>query len=159
MHPYKYEEFVKICNSKSQRFGTTRRYDNSKTFVKKPQTTLERWRSGIELIVTQQILDKYVIQFIIEEMQSISIVDKPCFKNLVALGLPENVNVMCVKTLRNHIEKAGQSVKEELIQKLSNTQFIATTADCWTRGKKLFRNNRTLDKFNYTCKRKCYIGM
>lgn len=47
---------------------------------------------------------------------------------------------MCAKTLRSRIEKAGQLMKEDLIQKFSNIQIqcIATTADCWTRGKKSY---------------------
>lgn len=43
---------------------------------------------------------------------------------------------MCAKTLRSCLEKAGHSMKQELIKKFSNIQFIATTADCWIQGKK-----------------------
>lgn len=71
-------------------------------------------------------------------MQPTSIVDKPSFQNVVFLGLPKNVSVMCAKFLWSRIEKAGQSMQEELIKKLSGIQFIATIADCWTRGKKSY---------------------
>jgi hypothetical protein len=50
-----------------------------------------------------------------------------------------------VQKLSSRIEKAGQSMQEELIKKLSSIQFIATTTDYWTRGKELFRNNWKLD--------------
>lgn len=118
-----------------KRSGSTSGSDLSEICLKK-QLTLDGWGSKKDFIVTQQVLDKYVLQFVIEEMQPISIVDKPSFKNLVSLGLPKNISVMCAKTLRSRIEKAGQSMKEELIKKLSGIQFIATTADCWTRGRK-----------------------
>lgn len=90
-------------------------------------------------IVFQQTVDKHILQFVIEEMQPTSIVDKPSFQNVVFLGLPKNVSVMCAKFLWSRIEKAGgQSMQEELIKKLSGIQFIATIADCWTRGKKSY---------------------
>lgn len=135
MHYYKYDEFIKNCNSKLQ---SKRSGDNTSEVGVKKQITLDTWGSRKELIVTQQTLDKHILQFVIEEMQPISIVDKSSFKNLVSLGLPKNVNVMCGKTLRSRIEKAGQSMNEELTKKLSGIQFIATTADCWTRGKKSY---------------------
>lgn len=136
MHYYKYDKFIEVCNSKLQlkRSSSTSEGNTSE----KKQITLDSWGSRKDFIITQQILDKHILQFVIEEMQPISIVDKPSFKNLVSLGLPKNVSVMCAKTLKSRIEKAGQSMKEELIKKLSAIQFIATTADCWTRGKKSY---------------------
>lgn len=127
MHYYKYDEFIKDCNSKLQ---SKRSGDYTSEVGVKKQITLDTWGSRKEFIVTQQTLDKHILQFVIEEMQPISIVDKSSFKNLVSLGLPKNVNVMCAKTLRNRIEKAGQSMNEELTKNLSGIQFIATTADC-----------------------------
>lgn len=116
--------------------GSASRDNTSEIGVKK-QITLDTWGSWKDFIVTQQTLDKHILQFFIEGMRSISIVNKPSFQNLVSLGLPKSINVMWAKTLRSHIEKACQSM-QELIKKLSGIQFIATTANCWTRGKKSY---------------------
>lgn len=92
MHSYKYGEFIKDCKQKSQlkRSGS----DKSENCVKR-QITLERWGQKEQLFVSQQTLDKCVIQFVIEEMQPLSIADKPSFRNLVSLGLPSKISHVC----------------------------------------------------------------
>ncbi|XP_061450628.1 uncharacterized protein LOC133369371 [Rhineura floridana] len=74
--------------------------------LKQQQTTLERWGSGREP-VTQSNLDRRIIDFIVEETLPLQTVDKPSFINLVRIGLPKDLTIICAKTLRDRIEKSA----------------------------------------------------
>jgi len=105
------------------------------------QSTLECYSSGkgIEHTkVSQKSLDKLLLEFVISETQPLSIVDKPAFVNLVKLGLPNELKVMCRKTMKLRIDNAYSTMVDNLIAKLSNVEHVATTADCWTKGKRSY---------------------
>ncbi|XP_061486580.1 uncharacterized protein LOC133386827 [Rhineura floridana] len=105
--------------------------------LKQQQTTLERWGSGREP-VTQSNLDRRIIDFIVEETLPLQTVDKPSFINLVRIGLPKDLTIICAKTLRDRIEKRACHMRETLANRMGAVAYIATTADCWTNGKKSY---------------------
>nr|XP_020633791.1 uncharacterized protein LOC110070446 [Pogona vitticeps] len=101
------------------------------------QAVLERWGSGKEAI-TQKILDRKIMDFIVEETLPLETVDRPSFVGLVRLGLPKCLTIMCSETLRDSIEKRSFSMRERLVKRMGPVAYIATTADCWTDGRKSF---------------------
>lgn len=99
---------------------------------------LDRWGSGRSTI-TQDALNKAILRFIIEDIQPLCIVDSPAFVNLIRIGLPPNIRIMCRKTLREKIHETYLKMKTALEKKLSEIELVATTADLWSKAKKLIR--------------------
>lgn len=66
------------------------------------QSTLHRIGTGNE-IITQKQLDSAIITFVVQDTQPINIVDKPVFLNLIRLGLPKTLTVMCSKLLKTRL--------------------------------------------------------
>lgn len=118
------------------------------------QTPLERFGSisGREE-VSQRTLDSMILKCIIEETQSLRIVDQPAFINLVRLGLPKQLSIMCSKTLKTKINNLFFEMKTNLIETLGCTSWVLTTANCRTQGKQSFLgmtvhwiDNKTLER-------------
>jgi len=97
---------------------------------------LKRWDSG-STAVTQKVLDKAILRFIIEDIQPLSIVDNPAFINLLRIGLPLHIRIMCRKTLRDKVCETYHKMKATLEKKLTEIELIATTADLWSKAKRL----------------------
>lgn len=97
---------------------------------------LERWSSG-STAVTQKALDKAILRFVIEDFQPLSIVDSPAFINLLRIGLPSHIRIMCRKTLRDKVCETYHQMKATLEKKLAELELVATTADLWSKAKRL----------------------
>lgn len=110
-----------------------RNEDNLENPVKKRQQNLEKWNSGN---VTQKILDAAILRFIIEDIQPLSIVDSPAFINLVRIGVPSSVRILCRKTLRAKLSQTYVEMKTALENKLAQIEIVATTADLWSKSKR-----------------------
>ncbi|XP_011705113.1 PREDICTED: uncharacterized protein LOC105460367, partial [Wasmannia auropunctata] len=106
--------------------------ENSNTVPNKYHI-LERWGSGNS--ATQKILDKAILKFIIENIQPLSIVDSPTFINMVRIGLPSHMHIMCRKTLKEKLCQVYVTMKTVLEKKLTEVQSVATTADLWSKAK------------------------
>jgi len=78
------------------------------------------------------------LEFVISVTQPLSIVDRPVFVNLVKLGLPNELKVMCRKTMKLRINNVYSTMVDNIIAKLSNVEHVATTANCWTKGKRSY---------------------
>ncbi|XP_067210351.1 zinc finger BED domain-containing protein 4-like isoform X2 [Linepithema humile] len=98
---------------------------------------LERWSSG-NSAVTQKALDKAILRFIIEDIQPLSIVDSLAFVNLLRIGLPSQIRIMCRKTLREKICETYFKIKTALEKKLTEIEIVATTADLWSKAKRSY---------------------
>nr|XP_016853404.1 PREDICTED: uncharacterized protein LOC100554977 [Anolis carolinensis] len=96
-----------------------------------------RWGSCSETL-TQQTLDRKVMDFIVEETLPLETVDKPSFVGLVRLGLPEGLSVMSAATLRDRIEGRSLALREALVGRMGDVAHVATTVDCWSSGRKSF---------------------
>lgn len=89
------------------------------------------------LAVTQKTLDKAIIRFIIEDIQPLSIVESTVFINLLRIGLPSQIHIMCRKTLRQKLCDTYFEMKATLDKKLTEIELVATTADLWSKAKRL----------------------
>lgn len=101
----------------------------------KKQHTVERWGSGSS-IVSQNTLDNAIMEFVIDDLQPLSVVDSPAFINLVRKGLPSSIRIMCRKTLKERLDKKYYEMKAVLDTKLINVEIVSTTADLWSKMKR-----------------------
>lgn len=104
-------------------------------FIMKKQI-MQRENSG-SCRVTQKMLDTAILRFIIENIQPLSIVDNPAFINLIRIGIPSSVWIMCRKTLKQKLDKAYFDMKSALEKKLNEIEIVSTTADLWSKMKRL----------------------
>lgn len=102
--------------------------------IPKKQQKLEKWKYT-NSIATQKTLDAAVLRFVIEEIQPLSIVDRPSFINLVKIGISSAARVMCTKTLKEKFSEAYFEMKSALQNKLAEIEIVSTTADLWSRSK------------------------
>ncbi|KAJ7303362.1 hypothetical protein JRQ81_012307 [Phrynocephalus forsythii] len=79
-----------------------------------------------------------IMDFIVEETLPLEMVDRPSFVGLVRLGLPKCLTIMCSETLRESLERRASSMRERLVKRMGPVAYVATTADCWTDGRKSF---------------------
>jgi hypothetical protein len=85
--------------------------------------------SGI--VVSQAQIDTLVTEYITTELRPLSTVDKQAFKNLVE-GLAPGRKVLSRKALGDRINSSFDSMTTTLRNKLSQANYICTTADLWT---------------------------
>ncbi|KAL4135924.1 hypothetical protein QTP88_007503 [Uroleucon formosanum] len=145
IHKYKYKTFLadieeaKIKNSDHIINSKKRSIDDSSTSQPQlKQVHIDRYRSGKTAPITQKILDNAIVKFVVDEIQLLQIVDKLSFIELVRLGLPKDIKIMCEKTLSIKIEQSVLDMKNDLIEKLSKVSYVATTADAWSNGKRSY---------------------
>lgn len=81
--------------------------------------------------VSQKSMKDAIINFVIQGLQPLSVVEQPGFKSLVHHLQPGGVVMPC-GTVKNKVEKATQETNKGLKAAMSKTEFIATTKDCWT---------------------------
>lgn len=123
------EAKVKLANSKRQN------EDISNNNIIKKQCVIEKWNSGTAA-VTQKKLDNAILRFVIENIQPLSVVDSPAFIDLVKIGLPLSIRIMCKKTLREKLSQSYFKMKTTLENQLSEIETISTTADLWSKAKR-----------------------
>lgn len=97
---------------------------------------MERWGSG-NSVVTQKKLDEAILRYVIHDVKPLSTIESPAFIDLIRLGKPSHIRIMCRKTLREKIGEKYIKMKTALENKLSEIDFIATTADLWSKSKRL----------------------
>jgi hypothetical protein len=120
---------LKLANNKRQN------KDSSKSNVMKKQCVLEKWESGT-VGITQKKLDIAILRFVIESIQPLSVVENPAFIDLIKIGLPSSIRIMCKKTLRGKLCQAYFDMKTALETQLAEIETISTTADLWSKAKK-----------------------
>ncbi|KAL5246271.1 hypothetical protein ACI65C_013679 [Semiaphis heraclei] len=120
VHVYKYTEFLADTDVENK-MKCLQNFQNDEDTVTKSlsmddkpsnliQSTLHRIGTGNE-IITQKQLDSAIIKFVVQDTQPINIVDKPVFLNLIRLGLPKTLTVMCSKTLKTRLNSAANKMK------------------------------------------------
>ncbi|KAJ7303285.1 hypothetical protein JRQ81_012225 [Phrynocephalus forsythii] len=139
-HPEQLRAILEIVGGSGRRRGRPRQLllsDDGSPAAKmiKKQPVFDPWRGGGE-IVTQNLLDTKLMNYVVEETLPLHTVEKPTFRELVGLGLPRNLTIMCAKTLRDRIESRAARVREALASQMAVVPYVATTADCWTSGEK-----------------------
>uniref|UniRef100_A0A8C2A897 Zinc finger BED domain-containing protein 1-like n=1 Tax=Cyprinus carpio TaxID=7962 RepID=A0A8C2A897_CYPCA len=80
---------------------------------------------------SQSRLNSLVFNFIVEDVQPISILEQPGFRKLIE-ALSRGDKVMCRNAFITRLEVASNKMKGELKAKLDKVQTLCTTADVWS---------------------------
>ncbi|KAF2889747.1 hypothetical protein ILUMI_16426, partial [Ignelater luminosus] len=102
--------------------------------IQKTSNTLTNWCSG-KVLVTQTALNKAVQNFVIQTVQPLQVVDNKSFIDLVMLERDSALSVMCSKTLRSNLVQDAERMRNNICSTLEQIDFVATTADCCSKGK------------------------
>lgn len=92
--------------------------------------------SSKNFAVTQKMLDTAILRFVVQNILPFSIVESSTFVDLMKIGVPSNIQIMCRKTLK---EKSGQTylkMKSAIENKLTEIEVISATADLWSKAKR-----------------------
>ena len=80
--------------------------------------------------ISQTAVNRLIFEFVIDAVQSFSLVDQPSFRKLIQ-GISGGKTAMCRKTLVQHIEREFAVMKESLTATLQKVTNVCTTADLW----------------------------
>ena len=72
-----------------------------------------------------------IIKMICTDFQPFSIVDSPCFFQLVA-HLEPRFQMPCRSTIRRKIDPIFQKIRQKVQEQVDGAKFVATTSDIWT---------------------------
>ncbi|XP_033216486.1 uncharacterized protein LOC117172545 [Belonocnema kinseyi] len=86
----------------------------------------------------QKIMNKAVLNYVVKEMQPLSVVDKLILINLVRLGCPKKVSVMSLTTLKNRITDTHKEMKSHLCETLEKVSVVSAAADLWSKEKRSY---------------------
>ncbi len=87
--------------------------------------------------VSQKTVDRAILRFIVQGLQSFSLVEKPSFQDLIVELQPSSA-VMSHTTVRRKIDSATSKMKERLKNEMKKVPYIATNTDCWTARRRSF---------------------
>ncbi|KAF7648292.1 hypothetical protein LDENG_00159160 [Lucifuga dentata] len=87
--------------------------------------------------MSQAKTDDLIFSFIVEDCQSFYVLEQPGFKKLIA-GLTEGLKSMDRLTLFTKVDQGFSKMREALMAKLNNIQYVCTTADIWTANSRSF---------------------
>ncbi|EFN68716.1 Putative AC9 transposase, partial [Camponotus floridanus] len=96
-----------------------------------------KWSSGTAGI-TQNKLDTAILRFIVENVQPLAVVESPAFIDLIKIGLPSSIRIMCKKTLRDKLNKLYLDMKIALEKQFTEIDTVSTTADLWSKAKRSY---------------------
>ncbi|XP_058242359.1 uncharacterized protein LOC131351136 [Hemibagrus wyckioides] len=134
--------YVYNCHSQRKRVNYLERYKNltASTLKRKstsdegPSKQLKLWETKR---VSQKSVDEAIMNFVIQGLLPLSIVQQQGFTTLVH-HLQPDVVVMSRGTIKNKADKATLEMKNNLKAAMSEIKFIATTTDCWTAHRRSF---------------------
>lgn len=81
--------------------------------------------------LTQSRVDSLIIDFVIEDMQSLAVVEQPSFIRLVH-GLQPMKRVLGRKALTSAVEQRYMNLQSKLMETFMSVKYICTTADIWS---------------------------
>lgn len=87
--------------------------------------------------ISQSTVNRLIFNFVIEDVQSFSLVEQPSFRRLIE-GISGGKRVMCRKTLIQRSEGEFVTMKETLTAKLSKVSSMCTTAHIWSAHNRSF---------------------
>lgn len=126
---------MKHLEEAKSRLANKRLNENISNDNLKKQRILEKWGSGTTGI-TQKKIDAAILRFIIENVQPFSIVESPAFIDLIKIGLPPSIRIICQKTLREKLNQSYCEMKTTLENQLAEVEIVSTTADLWSKAKR-----------------------
>uniref|UniRef100_A0AAY5KS23 HAT C-terminal dimerisation domain-containing protein n=1 Tax=Esox lucius TaxID=8010 RepID=A0AAY5KS23_ESOLU len=113
----------------------------------KPVDTLEvsqappakQQRLDFNRIVSQGQINKAIARYVVENMQPVSTVESPAFRQLVSMiTCSGDTQQMGRKTFSNYLDKEYSKMESELKTTFEGLDYIATTADIWSAHNKSF---------------------
>ncbi len=133
LHPTKLNELLRM----QQQFSKKIRHPPFKNRV--PQAHQDQFSIswGMVAPVSQEKFNKLVLNFVIQGLHPLSIVERAEFKELFKQVLPSR-HVMSRKTLVRMLEDQYISMKTDMCKVLSEQEFVATTTDAWSTNHKSY---------------------
>jgi len=127
MHHENIEQYNQLVNESRKRKIDGRQHDQVKRFK---QQQLGHSFSNANL-TTQSHVDRLILNFVVQGLQPLHIVELPEFIELIN-GLQPNRSVINRKGLRQKITELAAEKKRKLISILKEQAYISTTTDCWS---------------------------
>lgn len=93
-------------------------------------------RGSKNFTITQKVLDTAILRFVVENILPFSIVDSPTFINLITLGVPSSIRIICRKTLKEKVDQTYLKMKTAIENKLSEVEVVSITVDLWSKAKR-----------------------
>ena len=129
MHKSHLERYTSLTANKRKRLS-----DNAACSSPAPKQ-LRLDQCGQRASVSQQTVDRLVMDVVIEGLLPFSFVSLPSVKALVT-GLRPDKTVMCRDTAKSRMKSSVADMKRELCAAMQSVACVATTTDCWSaRGK------------------------
>ncbi|XP_070411497.1 uncharacterized protein [Nothobranchius furzeri] len=98
-----------------------------------PPTKQQQLDFNRTVSVSQGEINKAVARFIVENMQPVSTVESPAFRQLISMiPCPSGTLQMRRKTFSDYLDKEYLKMETELKTALDEIDHISTTADIWT---------------------------
>ena len=91
---------------------------------------LSEFMSGSS-VVCQRKVDDLMLNFVVSDMQPLSVLEGGGFKRLMEYVNPR-VKVMCYETLKTRLIKKFEAVLEQVKTEIADVQYVCTTADIWS---------------------------
>jgi len=82
-------------------------------------------------VVSQRKVDDLILNFVVSDMQPLSVVEGGGFKCLMEYVNPR-VKVMCSETLKSRLIEKFEAVFEQVKKEIADVQYVCTTADIWS---------------------------
>ncbi len=86
---------------------------------------------------SQDKVDKAIAGYVVEDMQAISTVESPAFRQLVSM-IPGATRQMGRKTFSKYLEREYTKMESELKKTFKGLNYISTTADIWSAHNRSF---------------------
>lgn len=137
IHPSELTKFSMLCDElRDVKLSTKRKNDqipgnNSATQMK--QMKLDSCSSP-----TQQQLDRFVVDYIIDSVLSVHHVDTDAFRRFIHNITQGRLSPACRQTLTKQLEERFNGRKQDLQDTLRMVNRVCTTADCWTSRRRSF---------------------
>jgi len=133
LHPTKMNELLRMQQQFSKKITTSSIQEQSSSSSSRPIQYFMREVAP----VSQEKFNKLVLNFVIQGLHPLSIVERAELKELFKQILPSR-HVMSRKTLVRMLEDQYISMKADMCKVLSEQEFVATTTDAWSTNHKSY---------------------
>ncbi|XP_074873107.1 uncharacterized protein LOC142024786 [Carettochelys insculpta] len=131
-HPNQLEKYTRLTSAVQKRKKESDHTSGSTSKQLKIETIASPF-----MLVSQPTVDKAVMKYIIEGLQPFSVVELPAFRDLIHDLQPDST-ILSRPALQRKISDAAKSMRKNLIDLMSEVQYVTTTADCWTVRRRSF---------------------